>query len=219
MFFLHSLRYHEYELNPSSEKVRLCSWYTRFCFYRLARYLSSTSPSINFFTSSASYNNVDATGNDITTLTLAKLTLAKYNPLAGQQITEVRFTLNAGVIGRLSITNTFTSGRNYRLTHTLDEYNVTAGVSFPAALSSLNLQPFTLLLTIFSVPTNMSLAADGTATFRPTAFFNSSASTQSYTLSSEVLQFLGTGTFSLEIYPITGLGLNQTGGSIQSSDT
>ncbi len=72
---------------------------------------------------------------------------------------------------------------------------------------------------MFSVPTKMSLAAGGTATFGPTALFNCSASTQSYTLSSEVLQFLGTGTFSLEIYPITGLGLNQTGGSIQSSDT
>ncbi|ADI64495.1 hypothetical protein Aazo_2605 ['Nostoc azollae' 0708] len=33
------------------------------------------------------------------------------------------------------------------------------------------------------------------------------------------MQFLGTGTFSLEIYAITGLGLNQTSGSIQSSDT
>lgn len=97
----------------------------------------------------------------------------------------MRFTLNASVIGRLSITNTSTSARNYRLTHTLDEYNVTAGVTFPAALSSLNLQPFTLPLTMFSVPTNMSLAAGGTATFGPTALFNGSPSTESYTLSSE----------------------------------
>lgn len=118
------------------------------------------------------------------------LTLSKYNPLLGVTVDQVVVTLAAEIENSGSITNTSPITRIFTVTSQLTEFTVSPNTGAPTALVAFN--PFSASPNLVSQ--TFTLAQDSTATFNPPIMTDTSS--QTFENTSDISQFLGSGTFS-----------------------
>lgn len=158
----------------------------------------------SFFSSPSSFTNelTELQGSPL-------LTVSRYNPQTGQTVTEVRITLNASLKSEGTVTNTAPNAQSFIASTSIDEYYFTPSADAPKALSSI--EP------IFSTAINgrigrqsyTAVPSNGQRNFGPFSI-SSNTFVLSFTNPTDIVGFLGTGTFSLE--PTTGIFTSISGG-------
>ncbi len=131
------------------------------------------------------------------------LTLNKYTPKAGETVTEVDFTLTGNLTSQGNIVNTASGSNSFTVKTFVDQFDIMQAQD-PNASLLVGLPSSTLIASVkyTSVPSNTSLA------FGPATKSISSIAT--FINSSDIAQFLGSGTYNL--YPYTGISTSIVGG-------
>jgi hypothetical protein len=161
------------------------------------------------------FSSSDSFSNLVTELEgTPKLTVSKYKPLAGETITKVLVSLSASLTSGGTITNTATQAQTFTVGTFVDTYNVEPVPGAPAALSTLSL--FTTK-DLIGKEKYTKLAPNTPAGFG--SFTTNDSTSVAFTNAADIVQFLGSGNFSVAPFTSIFTGVAGGGGNVSTNIT
>ncbi|BAZ29175.1 hypothetical protein NIES4074_16130 [Cylindrospermum sp. NIES-4074] len=172
-------------------------------------------PKANAATVLFSSTSSDSFSNLVTELNgTPKLTVSKYNPLAGETITKVLVSLSASLTSGGTITNTAAQAQTFTVGTFVDKYKLVPVAGAPAVLSTLNPFPSSPLI---GKQEYSELAPNTPSGFGP--FTINGSNSIAFTNAADIGQFLGSGNFSVAPFTSIFTGIAGGGGNVSTNIT
>ncbi|AFZ25648.1 hypothetical protein Cylst_3508 [Cylindrospermum stagnale PCC 7417] len=171
--------------------------------------ISPTANAVSFKTNTASFSGLRT---ELTDNPAAVLTVDKYTPLAGETVTQVIIRLSTNLSTSGTVKNNNSSASTFRVTAaaTQFDFNPVAGAPSPLIAYVDNNGPLIPISGTFGTQQIYNNVAPGATRTFPTQIGNGSTSITFDSSNTNLSEFLGSGSFSLE--PTTLMGFSLGGG-------